>query len=360
MQHQDREQLISGILGLIREVSGPLAEQDSLHRARTRIDALLDDFLLESQPIVATRATVLLADIRGFTALTQSLPVATMIELLNEFFSVTCPVIKRYGGSIDKLMGDSVMALFGAPDRHEDDLARALACAVEMQRSIAEQAARNQAAGRPTFYAGISVSTGDVMAGSFGSADHNEYTVIGETVNLAARMESFSLRGQVLLSEASLEGARDLIEVGEENRVLVKGLSAPVSFYELRAVKSPRPMQVPKVEMRRSPRIAVDLRAVFRQVEAERIGSEQMTGRVSDVGYYGMSAHLPVSLPAYTEVVINLSAEPGVEPAPDIYARVLRSRSSGRGFRTSMEFTAIGTPGHRQIKEYVDSMLWGH
>ena len=358
MQHKDRRSIVAKVTRTVEEVCGITIDTAGRERLRGRVNALIDDFLLEGQPIVGTEATVLLADIRGFTALTQSLPPETIIPLLNEFFAVMCDVIERNGGVVDKFMGDSVMAVFGAPERHADDLQRALICAVEMQQAMLRLNQLHQARGRPSLYTGIAISTGPVMAGSFGSHVHSEYTVIGEAVNLAARMESFSLRGQVLLSERSRAAAGDELEIGDVNQVHVKGMSQTLSLYELRGIKGERPIKVPRVEMRRSPRIAVELDAMFRQIEAKRVADDQFVGRVSDIGYFGMSADLPVGLPDYAEVVINLAPELGLDPAPDIYARVLRSRPIGGGFRTSMEFTAIGTPGHRQVKEYVDSVLW--
>jgi adenylate cyclase len=358
MQHKDRRQFVARIIQSVEEICGIAPDAEARQRLHARIDDLLDDFLLERQAIVGTDATVLLADIRGFTALTQSLPAETIITMLNEFFSMMCDIIERYGGAVDKFMGDSVMAVFGVPERKPDDLPRALACAVEMQQGMLRLNELHQSRGRPSLFVGIAISTGRVMAGSFGSRVHSEYTVIGDAVNLAARMESFSLRGQVLLSEATRSAAGDCIEIGGVNQVRVKGMSQPLSLYELRAMKGEQPMPVPRVEMRRSPRIAVTLDAMFRQIEAKRVAAEQFVGRVSDIGYFGMSADLPVGLPAYAEVVINLAPDLGLDPAPDIYARVLRTRPIGQGFRTSMEFTAIGTPGHSQVKEFVDSVLW--
>lgn len=359
MQHKDRQMLFSGVAGVVEEVYGSPASSQLDTRLREYLAAQLDEFLLESQPVRRTEATILIADLRGFTALMESLPTATMIGVLNRFYGAMAAVIKQYGGVIDKFMGDSVMALFGAPVRRADDLLRALACAVEMQRTMAELNRDCMTRGEPSLYAGIGVSTGEVMAGSFGSSVYSEYTAIGDPVNLASRIEGYSLRGQVLISEASYLGAMGHIEIGTVNDVLVKGKASPVTIYELRAVTYPKPLAVPEIDVRKSPRIIVDFPFVFRRVDAKRIQSERFIGKVNDLGYYGLSADLPLILPPYTEILVSLTPEFSAESPVEVYARVLRARGEGQSYRTSLQFTAIDTPAHRKVKQYVDQVLWG-
>jgi adenylate cyclase len=390
MQHNERHLLISGITqivdqlyfsdkfsekinqnnGIVRgQVSDPGSGQISAQQPGTTsgdrgevlrqyLDPLLDAFLMESQPIVATDVTILLADIRGFTALTRALPQSTLIDLLNRYFSAMCTVIKRHDGVVDKFIGDSIMALFGVPKRRPDDLQRALACSVEMQQAMVELNRHSEQRGEPRLYAGIAINTGPVMAGSFGSGLHSEYTVVGDAVNLVSRIESFSLRGQVLLSESSRTAARHLIETGNVNQVRVKGVEEPISLYELLSVNAPRRLVIPRVDIRKSPRISVSLEAIFRQVAAKHVHSEHFVGHVNDMGYYGMRADLPLGLPPYSEVVVNLRPELNAKVTGEVYARVLRAEPRGPSFRTSLEFTNIDTPGHRHVKEYVDDQLW--
>jgi len=387
MQHNERQFLISAIAEIVDQLYGSeTTNQDDCvalggvsdlrsdkqsgattggrgELLRQHLDPLLDAFLMESQPIVAADVTVLLADIRGFTALTRALPQSTLIDLLNRYFSVMCKVIKRHDGIVDKFIGDSIMALFGVPKRRPDDLQRALACSVEMQQAMVELNRHNGQRGEPRLYAGIAINTGQVMAGSFGSGLHSEYTVVGDPVNLVSRIESFSLRGQVLLSEASYRAARHLIETGNVNQVRVKGIEEPISLYELLSINAPRRLVIPRVDIRKSPRISVSLEAIFRQVAAKQVHSDHFVGQVNDMGYEGMRADLPLGLPPYSEVVVNLRPELNTsalnsKASGEVYARVLRAEPRGQSFRTSLEFTNIDTPGHRHVKEYVDDQLW--
>jgi adenylate cyclase len=359
MQHKDRQLLFSGMVGAIEEIYGPAHSCRLDDALRERLTTKLDEFLLESQPVIHTEATILIADLRGFTALMESLPTAIMVGVLNRFYGLMAHLVDRRGGVVDKFMGDSVMALFGAPVRRADDLLRALACAVEMQLAMAEMNRHSEERGEPSLYVGIGVSTGDVMAGSFGSRIYSEYTVIGDPVNLAARIEGYSMRGQVLISEASYRGARGHIEIGAVNDVMVKGKANPVTLYELKAVTYPKPLAVPETEIRKSPRIMVDFPIVFRKVEAKRILTERFVGKVNDLGYYGMSADLPLILPPASEIIMSLTPEFGTDHPVEVYARVLRASGSHDPYRTNLQFTTIDTPGHRKVKQYVDHILWG-
>lgn len=359
MQHRDRKSLIAGISALIREVYGVDPSAAGERSMRERLNPLLDAFLLESQPIVDLEATVLIADIRGFTALTEAHPPRTVIQLLNRYFTRMVDLVRRHGGVVDKFMGDAVMALFGAPVQHGDHLTRALSCAVEMQQAMLELNREGREAGEPSIFAGIAVNTGHLMAGSFGSPLYNEYTVIGDTVNLAARMEGYSLRGQVLLSESSYAGARDRIEIGTANSLYVKGKAREITLYELLAVTHPRRLVVPQIEARRSPRVLVDFPVAFRRVEAKRILSQRFIGKANDLGYHGMNADLPFILPPASEIILSFAPDPGFQPSADLYARVLQSSPGAGIYRTNLEFTSLDTPGHRLVKRYVDDMLWG-
>lgn len=359
MHHKDRQLFLAVVAETIEEVYGSPPSGQSESRLRERLAARLDGWASESAPIVETEATILIADIRGFTALLESYSGMQMVVLLNRFFALVSQVIQRHGGVIDKFMGDSVMALFGAPERRPDDLLRALACAVDIQLAMVDFNRENDRGGEPRLYVGIAVSTGDVMAGAFGSELHREYTVIGDPVNLAARIEGYTLRGQVLLSESCYAAAQPHIEVGGVNEVMVKGKSEPVKLYDLKAVNYPRTLVVPEIEIRKSPRILVDFPVVFRKVEAKRIMSERFVGTVNDLGYFGLSADLPLILPTYSEILMSLTPEFGAESPVEVYARVLRATRNEGGYRTNLQFTTIDTPGHRKVKQYIDQILWG-
>ncbi len=308
------------------------------------------------RPVVSTQVTILLADIRGFTALLEAYSASLMVDLLNRFFATMCDAVERYGGRLDKFMGDSVMAVF-AGGQTDDHLRRALACAAVMQQNMVRLNRGHEHRGEPELFAGIAVHTGTVMAGTFGPPRHRTDTVIGEAVNLASRMESFSLRGQVLISEAVQAAADGWVELGPANQVRPKGVDRPVTIYPMRAVHYLDRLVVPTVEPRQSPRVRVDLDALFRRIRSKRVADEPFVGHVDDIGYFGLSAELPRALPTLSEIAVELPLANSWKPS-QLYARVVRSVPEGRAYRTNLEFTVVDTPAHRHVKALVDDSLW--
>jgi adenylate cyclase len=301
--------------------------------------------------------TILISDLRGFTAIAEKYPATSLVEMLNQFFSHMCEVIVRHGGVIDKFMGDSIMALFGIPEARTDDLERAIACAVEMQQTMLQVNQQNVQRGYPSLYMGIGINTGNVVAGKLGSELHSEYTVIGDAVNMACRIEAFSLRGQILLSEQSLQQAQDYIEYGQVNEVQIKGKRLPIRFHELLATHRPHLLEVPRVEARKSPRIKVDFPLRFSLCEQNHVKPQSYEGTAVDLSYHGLQAYLPIQLEALSDLRIELSTSLMKNQSSHIYAKVLRTRAEKAGWLSRMEFTAIDDTGQTAIKSFIDQTI---
>jgi adenylate cyclase len=301
--------------------------------------------------------TILISDLRGFTSIAERYPASSLIEILNLYYSRMCEIIVRYEGMIDKFMGDSIMALFGMTEARKDDLERALACAVEMQQAMLEFNLRNVQRGYPRLFMGIGINTGNVVAGKLGSELYNEYTVIGDAVNTACRIEAFSLRGQILMSEQSLELARDYVECGQANKVQIKGKKQPIKFYELLGTRRPRLLEVPRVEARKSPRIKVDFPLRFNLLQQNRVRPESYEGTAVDLSYHGLQAYLPIQLEALSDLRIELSTSLMKNQSSHIYAKILRTQPEKGGWLSRMEFTNIDDIGQSAIKSYIDQTI---
>jgi adenylate cyclase len=180
--------------------------------------------------------TVLFSDVRGFTAMSEKATPEEVVGQLNEYFSRMVDVLFEHRGTLDKFVGDMVMGLFGAPLDDPDHAEHAVQAALAMTRALDALNEQWKARGRPTLDIGIGISTGEMVAGNIGSQSIMSYTVIGDTVNLGARLESLNkdYATRVIISEATraeLKGRYDIRPLGE---VTVKGKSRPVAIYEVR------------------------------------------------------------------------------------------------------------------------------
>lgn len=308
--------------------------------------------------VLTKKITILLSDIRGFSEITEAYPATEVVRLLNRYFSCMGGIITRYGGMIDKLMGDSIMVLFGIPDAKPDDVERALACAVEMQLAMNNFNAENRTLNLPDLYMGIGINTGTVVVGDLGSEHYNEYTVIGDEVNLTARIEAHCLRGQILISAKTYKLAKDYIEVGEPNSIEVKGARLPVDLYELFSTHKPQVMHVPRRETRKSPRVAASMVVSFQILSGKIVQPEHYTGTAVDMSYNGLLMESPLNLPRLSEIKMTLSLELFSGRTSDIYARIINTRPLDNGeFQSSMEFTFIDEAGELAVKRYVDKLI---
>ena len=184
---------------------------------------------------VSQKVTILFADIRNFTSLSETLPPERIVEILNEYFTRVTDVIFDYGGTLDKYLGDGVMAVFGAPISKGNDAASAVRSAIAIQRLVSEMNRDAGARGWPCLGVGIGVNTGVVTAGNIGSPRRIDYTVIGDPVNVASRLMANARAGQTLISE---DTARDLgpapgFQLERLAPLLVKGKSQPLSVFSV-------------------------------------------------------------------------------------------------------------------------------
>ncbi len=179
---------------------------------------------------VLTEVTILFADIRGFTALSEKAPPQETVRLLNEYFELMVDVVFAEAGILDKFIGDAIMALWGAPVRRPDDASRALRAAVEMQARLATFNAERLSQNKPAVAVGIGVHTGEVVVGNMGSTKRMEYTAIGDGVNLASRLCDLAAGGSIIASQATIARAGKGFHVEQLKPAKVKGRQEPVAI----------------------------------------------------------------------------------------------------------------------------------
>ena len=183
----------------------------------------------------SSQATVLFSDIRSFTTLTEELGAHATVSLLNEYFTLMVDCIQNHGGMLDKFFGDAIMAVFGVPIAHDDDEDRAVRTSVEMLRELAEYNATRVSEGKKPIHIRIGINTDTIVSGNIGSLKRMDYTVIGDGVNLASRLESACKQygTRILISESTFRKLRGTYRAREVDRVVVKGKTEPIGIYEI-------------------------------------------------------------------------------------------------------------------------------
>ncbi|MDD5224563.1 MAG: adenylate/guanylate cyclase domain-containing protein [bacterium] len=182
-------------------------------------------------PATVREITILFADIRNFTSLSENLPPPEIAELLNEFFAYSTETIFRYHGSLNKFLGDGLMAIFGAPLPRKNHAESAVRTALDLMRETEKYCARLPVSKR--FAIKIGINTGEVVVGSFGNPKRMEYTALGDEVNTASRLESTAEAGQILISERTREMIRDLFPTREIGYITLKGKARQVKVFEV-------------------------------------------------------------------------------------------------------------------------------
>lgn len=185
-------------------------------------------------------ATVLFCDIRGFTTLAEHLAPPQVVELLNGYFTRMVGVIGAHEGMVDKFMGDAVMALFGVPFGRGEEPLRAVQCALALRQAVQSFNEERRRSGLPALAVGIGINTGPVVAGNIGSQQRMEYTVIGDTVNIASRLQSIAAPGEILVSEATFRRMADKVRATALEPMTLKGKSVPVGVYRIDEVAPAR------------------------------------------------------------------------------------------------------------------------
>jgi adenylate cyclase len=180
-------------------------------------------------------ATVLFSDIRGFTPITEDLGAHGTVSLLNEYFTIMVECIQKQGGMLDKFIGDAIMAVFGLPLPHEDDEDRAVRASISMITELRRWNAERVSAGKRPIDIGVGLNTDSIVSGNIGSPKRMDYTVIGDGVNLASRLESACKEygARILISENTANKLRGTYRMREADRVIVKGKSEPSSIFEV-------------------------------------------------------------------------------------------------------------------------------
>jgi adenylate cyclase len=298
---------------------------------------------------------ILVSDLRGFTPLMEQHPPFAVVELLNHYYRVMIAIIDKHGGVVDKFMGDSIMALFDSKDNPEAPQ-QLLNCVIDMQLAMDGVNAYAKRKGLPGIYMGIGMNYGTVITCELGSEIYRELTVLGEQVNMASRLATYCLRGQVLMSEGLFRRLEKDVVLGHVTEMHFKGKAQAIMIYEVLGQNSTRRVQLPVRDSRKSHRVDADLPASYHTIEDKLVSADGVSAQVVDLSLHGMrliSGQQQDYLDEIRIMVPFLSVD-----NPEIYGKVLACRPDGdRGYLINVEFTYIDDGTAKAIRLFVEHRL---
>ncbi|MGD8384102.1 MAG: adenylate/guanylate cyclase domain-containing protein [Lysobacterales bacterium] len=299
--------------------------------------------------------TIMMTDIRGFSMLSQQLDPQDCVKMLNNYFGVMTPLIQKYNGVIDEFLGDAILAIFGAPVANDRHAEHAVACALEMQQAMHEVNLNNQRWGLPDIEMGIALNTGEVVVGNIGSESRSKYGVVGHHVNLTARIESFTVGGQVMASEYTVKALQPEIDTPRSLEIEAKGISGRLMIHEIGAIGDPYHLRLDTAEVEAKP-LRAALPVTFNRLSGKAIADEQVDGQL--VAAAGRIAHLATraTLEAMSNLRMRVSGYPGAE-SDQIFSKVTAvieepARTNGEN-RYIIRFTSASPAAREHILSMV-------
>ena len=279
----------------------------------------------------ALNVTVVFSDLRGFSAISEALPPEAVVGMLNDYLKVMTEVIFKYHGTINEFMGDGILILFGAPTMREDDADRALACCIEMQLAMEQVNRINREKGLPELEMGLGLNTGRVIAGNVGSDMRVKYAVVGSNVNLASRVESFTVGGQILVTGSTIDALKSEAVIRNRFTVPFKGIKEPVDIFEITGIRGAYHLDLADLDEVLAP-VDPPLRVVLDLLDGKQSSGKTAPGTIVRLGR--KSARLATDAPL--EALSNLKI--AIEGCPSQgYAKVIAQREDGHEIR----FTSI-------------------
>ena len=356
-----------------------VATQLTLSRAKARISTLARDLEVRNRFIFETfgrylsnevvesllqtpeglklggetrKVTLLMSDLRGFTQLADRIPPDRVVRLLNNYLGTMVDVLLSFQGTIDEFIGDAILAIFGAPVQREDDALRAVACAVEMQRAMERVNDFNRREGLPVVEMGIAIHTGEVVVGNIGSDKRAKYGVVGSPVNLTARIESYTVGGQILVSDRTRrEGGADL-SVGTEVVVQMKGFEKPVSAWDVRGVAGDFNLFLPT---REESLVALrgPLPVRFATISGQRVDGPESEGLLVRLSMKGAEIETRERPEAFRNLRLRFVGRDGSTIAGEVYGKVSTPKLTTKGF--GLRFTSLPP----EIRSFLETVLAG-
>lgn len=268
------------------------------------------------------RVTVLMSDLRGFTSISERLPAEDVLSIVNIYLSAMTEIILKFNGTIDEFIGDSVLALFGAPTQSEDDHEHAVACALEMQLAMKDVNRMCHEKGYPRVEQGIGINTGNVVVGNIGSDKRTKYSVVGRNVNTTARIESYTVGGQIMISQSTRDACGDILKIVSMKKIKPKGLKDSMIIYEVGGIKGQYNISLPEKGENILYDLPKPLYVQFSIIDGKIIHDKVHHGKLARIGDNIAEIQTEMKCDEFTNIKLSLFDEQELEVTSELFAKV--------------------------------------
>ncbi|HSU57496.1 MAG TPA: adenylate/guanylate cyclase domain-containing protein [Candidatus Dormibacteraeota bacterium] len=293
--------------------------------------------------------TILMSDLRGFTALAAQRPPREVIEFLNLYLEEMVDVISQYEGTIDEIIGDAILVIFGAPLPCSEHPARAVACALAMQLAVSRVNERLKALANIELEMGVGIHTGPVIVGNIGSSRRTKFTAVGSTVNLAGRIESFSSGGQILISASTREGISSPLQIDCQFQVEPKGAAQPLDLLQVSGIGAPFNLYLPSLSTALVP-LANPWPVRFTVLEEKMVGRTVCEGRLLALSSREAELTSDFKLVPLSNIKAELGPNGDGKPGGEIYAKVMSASTASSG-AARIRFTSLSPEVKKRFHE---------
>ncbi|NQT69041.1 MAG: adenylate/guanylate cyclase domain-containing protein [Desulfobacteraceae bacterium] len=296
--------------------------------------------------------TILMSDIRGFTSLSESLEPERLVQLLNRYLERMSKIILDYDGIIDEIIGDSIMAVFGVPEKRDTDPQRAVACALAMQNALVDLNNEFTRQGYPYLEMGIGINTGNVIVGNIGSELRMKYGVVGAAVNTASRIESNTVGGQVMIGESTYHLVKDLVTIETPQAIMMKGIKKPLITYLVKAIGPPYNIELDVIT---EVKLESHLNLPFScwKVEDKKIVDGAISGETILLSDNMITATVTPPLKPLADIKLVFDFCVEAHCFEDIYAKVLSVENTKDGTVHHLQITAIDHKDRELLEKWI-------
>jgi PAS domain S-box-containing protein len=285
------------------------------------------------------KVTIMMTDLRGFTALSERLEPEQVVQMLNTYFEIMVDLVLKYNGTVNEFIGDSLLVIFGAPQEMEDRAQRAVACSIEMQNAMVEVNNRNSAEGLPEIEMGIGLNETEVIVGNIGSSKRSKYAIVGSGVNLTSRIESYTVGGQILVSESVRKEAGEVLRIDAQRDVFPKGAEASLRIYEVGGISGPYNLVlVKKVQVLTT--LVRQIPLQYTVIEGKKVGEKELEGCVVRLSKSSAEITLGGPVELLNNLKLKLKDVDEQLSARDFYGKVIK-RSAEKENTYIVSFTSL-------------------